>query len=328
MKYTKEKISEAVQNSNTWRSAMRYLNPLDKGNGASQAHLKSKAIEYGIDYSHFLGAGWSKGKSLAPRKPIENYLVISEVGTKCCSNFLKRKLISSGLKPKHCEMCKLSEWNGQPIHVELHHINCNRRDNRIENLTILCSNCHSFIHGKIGHTPKKHGWAHRNKKNHEARKNTLNPSGKTCECGNPLKVNQKKYCSYDCSYKASKKYVRPSKEELMGLVSSISMLKIAERFGATDNLIRSWCKDYEIDFLQLSPFSYLNKKAAVRKAKRVFPSKYLYVSIDNKRNKWFVKIKRLNIVKRFDDELSAAKFVSEVLGEKDLVLRKGNVDTV
>ena len=42
-----------------------------------------------------------------------------------------------------CEKCGLSEWQGEPLICELHHINGDSTDNRIENLIILCPNCHS-----------------------------------------------------------------------------------------------------------------------------------------------------------------------------------------
>lgn len=56
---------------------------------------------------------------------------------------LKNKLYAEGLKKNECEICGISEWNGTEIQCELDHINGIRTDHRLENLRILCPNCHS-----------------------------------------------------------------------------------------------------------------------------------------------------------------------------------------
>jgi hypothetical protein len=56
---------------------------------------------------------------------------------------VRQRLISAGLKANTCEQCGISEWRGKPLSMALHHINGDGRDNRIENLSLLCPNCHS-----------------------------------------------------------------------------------------------------------------------------------------------------------------------------------------
>jgi hypothetical protein len=56
---------------------------------------------------------------------------------------LKRRLIRMGLKDDRCEICGIADWRGAPLSLALHHVNGDGHDNRLENLQLLCPNCHS-----------------------------------------------------------------------------------------------------------------------------------------------------------------------------------------
>ena len=59
---------------------------------------------------------------------------------------LKNRLINEGLKTNSCEECGITRWNDKPLMCELDHINGNSYDHRLENLRMLCPNCHSQTH--------------------------------------------------------------------------------------------------------------------------------------------------------------------------------------
>jgi Zn finger protein HypA/HybF involved in hydrogenase expression len=56
---------------------------------------------------------------------------------------VKRRMIDAGLKDDRCEECGIADWRGWPLSLALHHVNGDGRDNRLENLRLLCPNCHS-----------------------------------------------------------------------------------------------------------------------------------------------------------------------------------------
>lgn len=86
-----------------------------------------------------------------PKRSVEEYL--TEAGT-VKSLFLKTKLVRSGLKDWKCEGCGITEWLGNPAPLQLDHINGIKSDNRIENLRILCPNCHALTPTFCGRNKK------------------------------------------------------------------------------------------------------------------------------------------------------------------------------
>jgi Helix-turn-helix domain/HNH endonuclease len=58
-------------------------------------------------------------------------------------NHIKARLVAAGLKDERCELCGLLEWRGERLSFALHHVNGDGADNRLENLQLLCPNCHS-----------------------------------------------------------------------------------------------------------------------------------------------------------------------------------------
>jgi 5-methylcytosine-specific restriction endonuclease McrA len=92
----------------------------------------------------FKPATWTKAVrrgALVPRPrrpPLETILQKSRT-----RSTIKRRLLQAGKLCNRCDFCGLSEWRGQPLSIQIDHINGIRDDHRLENLRMLCPNCHS-----------------------------------------------------------------------------------------------------------------------------------------------------------------------------------------
>jgi 5-methylcytosine-specific restriction endonuclease McrA len=93
----------------------------------------------------FSSMSWHKAKlrgEIRPRplaKPLER-LLIARGGSR---HTVKTRLLEAGLFENRCDICSLTEWRGSHLVMHLDHINGVKDDHRIENLRMLCPNCHS-----------------------------------------------------------------------------------------------------------------------------------------------------------------------------------------
>lgn len=140
-KYTVDDVRKAVADSLSVAGTLRILGI--KPIGGNYRTINRIIKENDIDISHFTGQGWNVGLKFRPNKGMDDTLIFTANSPYKCSWRLREHYKALTGK-RACDCCGLSEWQGQPIPLEIHHINGDNRDNRLENLSLVCPNCHAL----------------------------------------------------------------------------------------------------------------------------------------------------------------------------------------
>lgn len=134
--WNKDEIETAVKTSISYIEVLRKLKVNERGRNAET--LKKKIKEYGISTTHFTGRArvYRNGKE----RSIQDYFTRNST---LQSSKVRIRLVKEGIVDYKCAICGLSMWRGKPIVLQLHHIDGDNHNNSLENLQLLCPNCHS-----------------------------------------------------------------------------------------------------------------------------------------------------------------------------------------
>jgi hypothetical protein len=151
--WTRKDLEDAVKKSTSIRQALSCLGLVEAGGNYVQVKKYMKI--YGLDTTHFKGQGWNKGmRGIGRPKILLSDILVN--GSTYQSYKLKKRLFKVGLKSQECEECGWAQRaDDGRLPLELDHINGDNTDNRIENLRILCPNCHSLKPSHRGLNRKK-----------------------------------------------------------------------------------------------------------------------------------------------------------------------------
>ena len=226
-----------------------------KPTGGNYRTIDNIIKKYNLDVSHFSNSPWNKGiRYKSPQYSLEELLIKDSPIHNTYK--LKLRLVNAGIKEYKCEVC------GYTDSVELHHINGDATDNRIENLQMLCPNCHSktqnyrsknIQRGRIHSTreelalseeeiilrDKARLYSKRKKIGIDEAERILIESPDefykvnrrelkdiVCPiCGKIFhpKYFEQKYCSEECMHKSQQKAERPTKEEFLKIVADFGV---------------------------------------------------------------------------------------------------------
>lgn len=155
-----KKVCELIKTSSNFNEVARKLNVSTGGN--TYKELKKIAEKYNISIDHFC----TKYKSYDGKKEILKPEDIFVQNSNRSSSNINRYIKKFNIKEHVCEICGNTEWFGNPIPLQIHHINGDTTDNRLENLQYLCPNCHALTDNYCGKniTKSKHNKETYNKK--------------------------------------------------------------------------------------------------------------------------------------------------------------------
>lgn len=234
--------------------------------GENYTRVKKIIEDNKIDTSHFRKGPWNKGKKIKAAAgqilPLEELLV--ENSPHVNTNKLKKRLWKVGLKEQKCEICGYTE------NLELHHINGQPTDNRLENLQILCPNCHAKTENFRGknishrnHKPasdwfiteqeaeERHQQKLEKRRIPESEKKIKRIENIICPvCGKEFKpIKSAKYCSLEC-YNEARLEIKGSRPDFLQLIKAFKELKsfvqVGKKYNVSDNAVRKWCKYYQL----------------------------------------------------------------------------------
>ncbi|MFF0474125.1 HNH endonuclease signature motif containing protein [Streptomyces sp. NPDC004284] len=144
VRWTREVLVEAVAASTSVCDVLRRLGV--EVVGGQHTHISRRIKAYGIDTSHFTTSAWTENMRFNQRRRTPAEVLVendSPHARRLRSDRLKGVMLESGVEHQCAECGNEGVWLGEPLPLEVDHIDGNWRNNRIENLRLLCPNCHS-----------------------------------------------------------------------------------------------------------------------------------------------------------------------------------------
>lgn len=237
-KFTQEQFIEAVKKNFSLRSTLKSLGLVPAGGNYKIAVNYIK--ELNLDISHWVRTGPAKPNFQA--KDFSEILIENSVFN---NNHLKHRLLKNNLLEYKCYNCGVDEWLGNHLSLHLDHINGINNDNRLENLRLLCPNCHSQTTTYAGKNMGKYITYQNSLKICKFKNKLIKKSENFCvDCGTKISLGCQR-CKACATMQQKKKIEWMPYEELKKILETTSYVALAKKLGVSDNAIRKRLAVYE-----------------------------------------------------------------------------------
>ena len=223
-KYSRSQLEEAIADASSQADVIRKLG-LRVNNGNYES-IRYWALQYDLELPSYDSKNNTRAAIKKNSYTDDEYFVEN---SRRSGPSTRKRLVSRGVKDE-CECGQGPVWNGQPLTLQIDHIDGNKFNNKIDNLRIICPNCHTQTK-----TYANNGTRAVAQYNY-------------CECGKQINKLSARCNSCESKTRIGKTLIEfPPIEDIIAMVKETNWTKAAKEIGCSDNAIRKHLIRNDID---------------------------------------------------------------------------------